>query len=132
MLNRDDSIGNMRPIPVGSDQLTAERIRGAHMSIIDGETPEERLEGLFAMIEDFHEKMNFLRVGIDAVKVVRYELKKNGFVQKLIAVFVINAMFYVHCQVNCSITVLTISLKSCNGVIIIYWQSLAYVHIKQC
>ena len=53
----------MRPIPVGGDQLTCERVRGAHMALTDHDTPEERLEGLFGMMEDFHEKMNFLEVG---------------------------------------------------------------------
>lgn len=52
----------MRQIPVGGDKLTCERIRGAHMARLDGDTPEERLEGLFCMVEDFHEKMNFLQV----------------------------------------------------------------------
>lgn len=52
----------MRQIPVRGDKLTCERIRGAHMARLDGDTPEERLEGLFCMVEDFHEKMNFLQV----------------------------------------------------------------------
>jgi len=59
---RDDSTASKRPIPIGGDQLTCERIRGAHMARLDGDTPEERLEGLFCMVEDFHEKMNFLQV----------------------------------------------------------------------
>ena len=46
----------MRPIPLGGDQLTCERMHVAHMTLIDGYTPEERLEGLFTMNEDFHEK----------------------------------------------------------------------------
>ena len=52
----------LRAIPLGGDQLTCERIRGAHIVRLDGDTPEERLEGCIAMIEDFHEKMNFLQV----------------------------------------------------------------------
>lgn len=52
----------MRPIPVGGDQLTCERIRDAHMARLDGDSQEERLEGLTTMVEDFHEKMNFLQV----------------------------------------------------------------------
>lgn len=52
----------MRAIPVGGDQLTCERIRGAHMARLDGDSQEERLEGLITMVEDFHEKMNFLQV----------------------------------------------------------------------
>lgn len=51
----------MRAIPVG-DQLTYERISGAHMARLDGDSQEERLEGLITMVEDFHEKMNFLQV----------------------------------------------------------------------
>lgn len=54
----------MRPIPVGGDQLTCERIRGAHMARLDGDTAEERLEGLFTIVEDFHEKMNFLQLHV--------------------------------------------------------------------
>ena len=52
----------MRPIPVGGDQLTCERVRGVHRAMADADTPEERLEGLFSMMEDFHEKMNYLEV----------------------------------------------------------------------
>lgn len=53
----------MRQIHVGGDQLTCERIRGAYMARLDGDTPEESLEGLFCMVEDFHEKMNFSLLG---------------------------------------------------------------------
>ena len=59
---RDDTCGGMRSIPLGGDQLTCERVRGAHMSCNCGDTPEERLEGVYSMVEDFHEKMNFLQV----------------------------------------------------------------------
>ena len=59
---REDDCPSLRPIPVGGDQLTVERIRGAHAAMRDGDTPEKRLEGVFAMVEDFHEKMNFLQV----------------------------------------------------------------------
>lgn len=52
----------MRAIPVGGDQLTCERRRSAHMACLDGDSQEERLEGLITMVEDFHEKMNFLQV----------------------------------------------------------------------
>lgn len=52
----------MRIIPCGGDQLSVERLRGAHSARFDGDTPEERLEGVIAMVEDFHEKMNFLQV----------------------------------------------------------------------
>jgi hypothetical protein len=54
----------MVPIPLGGDQLTAARIRSAHASMEDVDTPEERFEGLFGMVEDFHEKMNFLSVSL--------------------------------------------------------------------
>jgi hypothetical protein len=53
---------HLRVIPLGGDQLTCERVRGAHRNCSDGDTAEERLEGCVAMIEDFHEKMNFLQV----------------------------------------------------------------------
>lgn len=59
---REDRNPKMRAIPVGGDQLTCERIRGAHMARLDGDSQEERLEGLITMVEDFHEKMNFLQV----------------------------------------------------------------------
>ncbi|CAC5406574.1 unnamed protein product [Mytilus coruscus] len=62
---RDDSCAGMRTIPLGGDQLTVERIRSAHLCRFDGDTPEERLEGVIAMVEDFHEKMNFLQVIMD-------------------------------------------------------------------
>lgn len=52
----------MRAIPVGGDQLTYESIRGAHFARLDGDSQEERLEGLITMVEDFHENMNFLQV----------------------------------------------------------------------
>ncbi len=62
MLYRDDTTGSLRPIPVFGDQLTSERIRGAQMALDDGDSPEDRLEGLFAATSDFHEKMNFMQV----------------------------------------------------------------------
>jgi L1 cell adhesion molecule like protein len=62
---RDDTYASMRPLPLGGDQLTCERCRGAHYACADGDAPEERLEGLFCMIEDFHEKMNFLQATMD-------------------------------------------------------------------
>lgn len=55
-------IQKMRAIPVG-DQLTYERISGAHMARLDGDSQEERLEGLITMVEDFHEKKNELPAG---------------------------------------------------------------------
>ncbi len=66
---RQEVSDTLRPIPLGGDQLTCERVRGAHRSMADGDTPEERLEGLFSMIEDFHEKMNFLQVIIHLVTI---------------------------------------------------------------
>lgn len=59
---REDRNPKMRAIPVGGDQLTCERRRSAHMACLDGDSQEERLEGLITMVEDFHEKMNFLQV----------------------------------------------------------------------
>ena len=64
-IERDESYASMRPLPLGGDQLTCERCRGAHFVCADGDAPEERLEGLFCMIEDFHEKMNFSQVIFD-------------------------------------------------------------------
>ena len=51
----------IRAILCGGDQLSCERVR-AQMSRYDRLTLEKRLEGLFPMIEDFHNKMNFLQV----------------------------------------------------------------------
>ncbi|XP_069103689.1 LOW QUALITY PROTEIN: uncharacterized protein [Argopecten irradians] len=62
---REERNPKMQAIPVGGDQLTCERIRGAHMARLDGDTPEERLEGLITMVEDFHEKINFLQAMMD-------------------------------------------------------------------
>ncbi|CAC5391207.1 unnamed protein product [Mytilus coruscus] len=62
---RDDTSAGMRTIPCGGDQLSVERLRSAHSARFDGDTPEERLEGVIAMVEDFHEKMNFLQVIMD-------------------------------------------------------------------
>lgn len=53
----------MRPVAIFADQLTCERTRGIHEASYDGDAPEERFEGLFAAVSDFHEKMNFLQVG---------------------------------------------------------------------
>lgn len=52
----------MRPVAIFADQLTVERTRGLHETFWDGDAPEERFEGLFGAISDFHEKMNFLQV----------------------------------------------------------------------
>ena len=52
----------MRPVAIFADQLTCERTRGMHKSSYDGDAPEERFEGVFSAISDFHEKMNFLQV----------------------------------------------------------------------
>lgn len=52
----------MRTIPLCGKQLSCERDRGAHMVRLNSDTPEERLEGCMSMIEDFHEKMNFIQV----------------------------------------------------------------------
>uniref|UniRef100_K1R0T8 Cytochrome P450 2B4 n=1 Tax=Magallana gigas TaxID=29159 RepID=K1R0T8_MAGGI len=73
---REDRNPKMRAIPVG-DQLTYERISGTHMARLDGDSQEERLEGLITMVEDFHEKkMNFLQV----VVVCGYEMLREVFV----------------------------------------------------
>lgn len=55
-------IQKMRAIPVGGDQLTYESLRGAHFARLDDDSQEKRLEGLITIVEDFHEKMNFLQV----------------------------------------------------------------------
>lgn len=60
---REEVTGPMRPVAIFADQLTCERTRGIHEASYDGDAPEERFEGLFAAVSDFHEKMNFLQVG---------------------------------------------------------------------
>ena len=50
----------MRNIPLGGDQLTCERVRGAHMVRCDADSPEDVWQSW--MVEDFHEKMGFLQV----------------------------------------------------------------------
>lgn len=37
------------------------------MARLDGDSQEERLEGLLTMVEDFHEKINFLQAMIDRI-----------------------------------------------------------------
>lgn len=59
---REDRNPKMRAIPLGGDQLTCERIRGAHMARLDGDSQEESLEGFIIMVEDFHQNMNLLQV----------------------------------------------------------------------
>jgi hypothetical protein len=44
------------------DRLTDERVQCAQQSVLNGETPEARLEGFISKIEDFHRLMNFLEV----------------------------------------------------------------------
>jgi hypothetical protein len=71
-LNRDETIGPMRPIAIFADQLTVEPTRGIHETFWDGDAPEERFEGVFGAISDFHEKMNFLQV-IFTLSTVRFK-----------------------------------------------------------
>ena len=65
--NRCDPDCHMRSLLLGGDQMTCKLIRSAHNSRSDGNSAEERLEGLLSMVEDFHEKMTFLQVNIKIV-----------------------------------------------------------------
>ena len=42
--------------------MTCKLIRSAHTARCDAGSPEERMEGLLAMVGDFHEKITFLQV----------------------------------------------------------------------
>ena len=53
----------VRPIFVGSDQLTAARARGAQKAKVNALTPTGRLEGLVPVVEDWHTKVTLLTVG---------------------------------------------------------------------
>ena len=46
----------------GGDQLTAARARSSKMHMANGQTPDERLEGLIPMAEDWHSKACLLGV----------------------------------------------------------------------
>ena len=54
----------MRPLLLGGDQMTVKLIRSAHAALANGNTADDRLEGLVGMVEDFHEKITFLQVNI--------------------------------------------------------------------
>lgn len=49
--------GNLIPIPVGGDGLTAKRGEEAQQARQDGLTPEARLEGVVLTVEDWHKDM---------------------------------------------------------------------------
>ncbi|KAL5475126.1 hypothetical protein EMCRGX_G027185 [Ephydatia muelleri] len=49
-------------IPLGGDQLTVARIRGSQRVEFNAENGDERLEGFFPVIEDWHTKMCFMEV----------------------------------------------------------------------
>ena len=59
---RKDDCPSIGPIPVGGDQLTTAWIWLAREARRHEDTPEKRLEGVFAMIEGRHEKLHFLQV----------------------------------------------------------------------
>jgi len=62
VLEWEDRNPNMRPVPMLGDEKSCQRIRSAHGSRMQENTPEERLEGYFTSPLDFHEKMIFLAV----------------------------------------------------------------------
>ncbi len=47
---------------IGGDQMTAARIRGSKRVMSNSETDLDRLEGLSALVEDWHAKVIFLEV----------------------------------------------------------------------
>ena len=49
-------------VPSGGDLLTCERQRCAQQHVMDGDTPEERLEMLEPVVEDWHALMCLLQV----------------------------------------------------------------------
>ena len=48
------SADGLKPVFVGGDQLTCERIRGAKMARLQAPKPSQRLEGLIAKVEAAH------------------------------------------------------------------------------
>ena len=46
----------------GGDQLTAARVRSAQKHMCNADTPQRRLLGFHAMIEDWHTKLTFMEV----------------------------------------------------------------------
>ena len=58
----DVSKAFVHSIFLGGDQLTANRARNAIKAKANEDTPTLRLEGLVAVVEDWHTKLNFLGV----------------------------------------------------------------------
>ncbi|XP_070548874.1 uncharacterized protein [Ptychodera flava] len=54
--------GSRSSIPLTGDQLTVERLREALDSVCDGRTPDERLEGLYPKLADWHALVCFYKV----------------------------------------------------------------------
>ena len=50
------------PLLLAGDQLTAARVRGAKKAKVSDDAPSTRLEGIIAVAEDWHTKMNFVGV----------------------------------------------------------------------
>ena len=63
----------------GGDQLTAARIRSAQKHVCNADTPIKRLEGVHAMIEDWHTKLTFMEVST-AAHFVTYTTWNNEFI----------------------------------------------------
>eukprot|EP00731_Ephydatia_muelleri_P020729 Em0013g456a len=58
----DIHVNTFSHIPLGGDQLTVARIRGSQRVEFNAENGDERLEGFFPVIEDWHTKMCFMEV----------------------------------------------------------------------
>ena len=60
----DIHVNTFSHIPLGGDQLTVARIRGSQRVEFNAENGDERLEGFFPVIEDWHTKMCFMEVSM--------------------------------------------------------------------
>lgn len=56
------SAGGLKPVFLGGDQLTCERIRGAKLARLQAPQPSQRLEGLSAKVEDWHALQAYYQV----------------------------------------------------------------------
>lgn len=54
----------------GGDQLTCERQRGSKRHVMDGDTPQDRLDALHPVIEDWHALQSFLKVYILSMQLI--------------------------------------------------------------
>ena len=71
---------SLHTILFGGDQLTCARARSAIDNKLNSQTPHKRFMGIEPVIEDWHTKVNFLRVSLNIYK-QRFRVKLLLFVQ---------------------------------------------------